>query len=578
MSAKKIFIILISLILFLQEANAQEEKWISYKVPKYVRDFAFEGDYIWIGTRFGIVKWNKKTGQYIRYTTSDGLINNWVNAVVIDSEGNKWIGTGELFEYGANACKFDGETWTSYTFYDGLYNNQVFSIAINKNGDIWFGGDTGVSKYDGNTWTSYSWLKGDSIYFGRVQCIAFEQDSIVWLGQYGGISKFDGKSWIKYRLGSNLNYNDVKAVAIDADGTKWFGTRGGGVFTFDGFNWASYGTEDGLVHSRVQAIKIDSDGNKWFGTYGGVSKFDGNTWTNYKTTDGLVEERVYAIAIEEEGIKWFGTDGGVSVFGSLSDFPTVITCLPDIVNNITIPDDSSIVTLNYLDDASLSFNFTSGDVANHNISIKKISSLSDDFTGSSDYAGVPEFDKPVFYYDMSIDVSDFEVELTFKYTDDFLAYHGIEEDSIVVCYYDCSLNPRGNIWHVLSGAINKEFNTITVTVDQFSLFAITGNDETLVRAFRFPQDFRLYQNYPNPFNLATTIRYALTNTSHVQLTIYNILGQKVKTLVNEPQSSGEYFVIWNGTNDSGLQAGSGVYLCKLKVSSFSETKKIILIK
>ena len=88
----------------------------------------------------------------------------------------------------------------------------------------------------------------------------------------------------------------------------------------------------------------------------------------------------------------------------------------------------------------------------------------------------------------------------------------------------------------------------------------------------------LQQNYPNPFNPITTINYSLKENSKVTLNIYNIKGQKVKTLVDETLESGNHTVIWNGINDNGKSVSSGIYFYKLKAANFEKTKKMIMIK
>jgi hypothetical protein len=99
-----------------------------------------------------------------------------------------------------------------------------------------------------------------------------------------------------------------------------------------------------------------------------------------------------------------------------------------------------------------------------------------------------------------------------------------------------------------------------------------------------PSDFTLYQNYPNPFNPNTTIKFKVQGSRfkvpihNTTLTVYNLLGQKVKTLVDEPLKSGSYEVVWDGKNDSGNEVSSGVYFYRIQTSSFSETKKMVLIK
>ncbi len=93
-----------------------------------------------------------------------------------------------------------------------------------------------------------------------------------------------------------------------------------------------------------------------------------------------------------------------------------------------------------------------------------------------------------------------------------------------------------------------------------------------------PQEFTLYQNYPNPFNPNTTIKYALKKPTRVILKIYTVLGQEVKTLINEIQPTGVKSVIWDGRNNANELVSSGIYLYSIKAGDFRQTKKLLLFK
>lgn len=88
-----------------------------------------------------------------------------------------------------------------------------------------------------------------------------------------------------------------------------------------------------------------------------------------------------------------------------------------------------------------------------------------------------------------------------------------------------------------------------------------------------PISFKLSQNYPNPFNPVTRINYEITMTSNVKLTVYNVFGNKVTTLINQKQEAGKHFVDFDGSNYS-----SGTYFYKIETGDFSSIKKMILIK
>lgn len=90
--------------------------------------------------------------------------------------------------------------------------------------------------------------------------------------------------------------------------------------------------------------------------------------------------------------------------------------------------------------------------------------------------------------------------------------------------------------------------------------------------------FELSQNYPNPFNLGTVIHYKLDKTANVKLTIVNLKGEHVVTLVNQIQNAGEKQVIWNGKSKNGTIVANGIYLYRLQIGRFNRVKKMILIK
>jgi hypothetical protein len=97
-----------------------------------------------------------------------------------------------------------------------------------------------------------------------------------------------------------------------------------------------------------------------------------------------------------------------------------------------------------------------------------------------------------------------------------------------------------------------------------------------------PTDFTLYPAYPNPFNPQTTLRYALPEASPVRLTIYNLQGAAIKTLLQAPQPAGVHSVSWDGTDYQGKIVPAGIYLCQLQAlgttQKFSQTQKLSLIK
>jgi hypothetical protein len=143
-------------------------------------------------------------------------------------------------------------------------------------------------------------------------------------------------------------------------------------------------------------------------------------------------------------------------------------------------------------------------------------------------------------------------------------------------------SPAEDVGGVSMRARFTSFPTGKAYYDDFSITPV----DLMVTALETPQnittitpsDFRLNNNYPNPFNPETIIEYLVPKNGQVKIIIYNILGQKVRTLVNEVQTAGTYQVYWNGKNDQNSAMSSGVYFYQLQGDNALITKKMTLLK
>ncbi len=131
--------------------------------------------------------------------------------------------------------------------------------------------------------------------------------------------------------------------------------------------------------------------------------------------------------------------------------------------------------------------------------------------------------------------------------------------------------------------VDSTANRIIADVAHFSTLVIrdkistvTGVDDEASELI--PENMVLRQNYPNPFNPTTNISYSLSETGRVKLSIYDILGREIKVLVNGIQDAGEKRATWNGTNNSGVKVGSGIYFYRLEAGSKVRTMKMMLLK
>jgi hypothetical protein len=153
---------------------------------------------------------------------------------------------------------------------------------------------------------------------------------------------------------------------------------------------------------------------------------------------------------------------------------------------------------------------------------------------------------------------------------------------------ECTVGARADIVYGLSLAIRFGHiineNPGTLYLGPYS--SLTGADRftfnpTIVLGVRedeLPTAFALMQNYPNPFNPLTTIQYQLPITSRVTISLYNILGQHVRTLVDWIEDAGFKSVQWNGINEMGVTVASGVYFYRIQAENFVATRKLVLLR
>ena len=150
------------------------------------------------------------------------------------------------------------------------------------------------------------------------------------------------------------------------------------------------------------------------------------------------------------------------------------------------------------------------------------------------------------------------MDTTFTFYPDSSTYAGANNNYIWSLYTTEQnlpevLDGQSGVFFVMLPAMSVELNTI-------------------------PNNFALYAAYPNPFNPSTTIPFDIPDDSFVALNVFDMMGRKIKTLLSENISAGRKSIVWNGTNNLNQSVSAGTYFYSIKAGSFSDTKKIILLK
>ncbi|MGY0195485.1 ligand-binding sensor domain-containing protein [Leptothrix sp. BB-4] len=308
----------------------------------YVRSLAVEAarGAVWVGTSAGVHEVDLRDGRRRQtFTRAEGLANEYVFAIGITRDGNKWFGTNA-----GGVSRWRDGRWKTFFPMHGLADYWVYCFAQQRNGDLWIGTWAGANRVDAGTGAFTTYLK--ELVNEWVYGLAVDAQDRVWFGTEGGVSMFDGRQWrswthadglggpndeglpfsdntglgtrrrhdLTVSAGTQATYNPnyVFAMLAAADGSIWAGTWGGGASRWDGTAWRSIGRRDGLAGNIVYALAQTADGALWFGTDQGLSRWmPGGEWQTFGTADGLPDRHVYAIAVAPDQRVWAGTRGGV---------------------------------------------------------------------------------------------------------------------------------------------------------------------------------------------------------------------------------------------------------------------------
>ncbi len=293
----------------------------------------FEGNFLWLGTSKGVIRWDMTSGAYKKFTSKNGLIADYINSLVIDSNNGKWfVGSNLGGQAIGGVSYYDGDKFTNYTVADGLASNQVKAITLDKNNHVWIGTDRGVSYFAEGKWTNYDLKKIHE--FTSVTDLVFDQKEQLWIAMSpirdyestsGGVIKFDPIKPIVYLKKTGLTSTNVKSITLAPDGRLWFGTDNG-VSIYSGSNgtWSHLTTKDGLASNVVR--NIDFERQIWLATDNGITKFPSSLRSasadatsvpkSYSEKDGLVSNDIRIIKTHPEFGTWVGSKRGSFSIGN----------------------------------------------------------------------------------------------------------------------------------------------------------------------------------------------------------------------------------------------------------------------
>ena len=401
-------------------------------------------------------------------------------------------------------------------------------------------------------WKTYT--TDDGLACNEVFCISQDKLSNMWFGTWGGgLSKMDTNGvWTRF-------FGDVRTVIYDIEidnlNNVWVALSSykdykDYVVNIEDSTFTYYQPQ-GETGPNPNVLGQDSLGQIWCGTSQlNTYWFDGADWHPFwvpGTWD--IYDGVADIKTDRYGKLYFGHSNGVSTQDEfLFEVGWVTKIAFDKQNRLWFGVDDWKNGLYMFDGDSL-YHWTKDNGLVSPLSeacAVAIDSNNNVWIGNGSYWGIP------------YGVSKFNGS-TFTH---FNTEHGLTDGLV----YDIYVDKEGDIWFATyRGGVSVLHDTTITNVKRESRRNILNK-------------FSLFQNYPNPFNSSTCLKYNLNASGYVELSIYNLLGKEVKTVVQKYQSLGEYEINWNGTDNSGKEVSTGIYLALLKTSNFKKLIKLSLIR
>jgi len=292
----------------------ENNKWINFLTSNDIQCSVKEDSILWVGTTGGLIKYNYLTGTYLIFDKIDsGLPHHNIKSIVIDSMGNKWLGS-----WGGGVIKYNNEIWEVFNQENSeISNDFIEAVTIDNSGNLWIAPNyMGITKFDGVNWISYN----DSSVLGSsdVSYLNVDKSGQLWVAtRSGGVTRYDGVNWQTYApYNSQVPGYNIKTIFVDDSNYVWVGTTTGGMAKFDGNDWIVY-TDGGFI-THVTAITRDASGIMWIGTKNyGVFKYDFLTWTSFFNSP-IPSKKINSIITIDGSKKWIGSEKGIATYDDIN--------------------------------------------------------------------------------------------------------------------------------------------------------------------------------------------------------------------------------------------------------------------
>ncbi len=512
-------------------------------------------------------------------------------------DGDNWVSIGDRhtgqrsgnkdFRYAPN-----GQLYTNYNqLYPqkDSYSGYVSGLDFDGLGNLWI--TTPVTKYQ---WPSLLPVKysiedmglfiRENQRYPQFRDVAVDKYNHVWfVGWNADITMYDGTRWHSFNSEDvGVYWLNLDYAYTDSRGRKWFADNttspNWGLIMYDNKKWSVLNFPDLYRGQYIYQIDEDHFGNLWFASESGLLKYDNKNWYIYNSSNSNVDfTSVYAVTVDQRGNVWVGTKKGVYVYNQYGI---------DLNSDIKISPVTSFDLFKRTDKVTVHFSIAEKLPNLKKVELQRGYTLHKFWTTSSMDYTLSDIDSLV---DSSLAIGSFLYRI--KAVDSygrayysnpkrifgdtvsvkFIEFISKKEEQSLYLYWKTSNERDIEYFEIQSGDMELNKKTLiakvkadnSTEVDQYSLLveALVQNapekeyllfavfsDSTISDTLRLkassslPEKFIVSKNYPNPFNSTTKIDLSLPNNSKVKIEVFNILGQKVKTVLNKEYAAGIYSI------------------------------------
>ncbi len=414
-----------------------------------------------------------------------------------------------------NLVCFNGSTVEHYFTYSntGLPGNEIYSIFIDANKHEWLADlNHGFARFNGDVWRTYdTYSFSGNLYVATVYDITVLPNEEIYLASSDSLRYFKDGTWHSISVPQTYG-NYFTSIVQDKSKVIWLGDENNGLARLDGDQLTFYTPSNSdIPGSSVSALAVAPNNHLWLGfRYGTMAEFDGQSFTTYNISyPGEGAAKIKAIAVDNQGIVW-----GAALNVGLIKFENGSW-------QIFTPDNSSLPSK--------------------------------------------------LIYDLAVDQNNVLWMATIdaglvRYANGNWQTFNASNSPISNSLLSVAVDANNNKW---IGNANNNPNGVGVYVYNENGVVVGVEQQGHLQ----PVDFKLLQNYPNPFNPQTTIRFYLSRSTDVTLSVYDVLGRKVRDLVRSRMTVGMHRVTFDAGNLS-----SGMYFYRLKAGHKVLQKKMLLLK